>query len=98
MRLPNKIGIVTAAGSGVTGGTGVSGAFTADNLIDLLYSLDGEARLLPGVGWMMNGASVVPRLAAPSQSLGRYSYFSELRYSSLPARMGSCSCSSNAGP
>ena len=51
-------GIVSAAGSGVTGGTGVSGAFTADNLIDLVYSLDGAARLLPGVGWMMNGASI----------------------------------------
>jgi len=51
-------GIVPAAGSGVTGGTGVTGAFTADNLIDLYYSLDGAARLLPGVGWMMNGASI----------------------------------------
>jgi HK97 family phage major capsid protein len=51
-------GIVTAAGSGITGGTGVSGAFTADNLIDLYYSLDGAARLLPGVGWMANGASL----------------------------------------
>jgi HK97 family phage major capsid protein len=51
-------GIVTAAGSGITGGTSVSGAFTADNLIDLYYSLDGAARLLPGVGWMANGASL----------------------------------------
>jgi HK97 family phage major capsid protein len=51
-------GIVNAAGSGITGGTGVTGAFTADNLIDLVYSLDGAARLLPGVGWMMNGASI----------------------------------------
>ena len=52
------LGIVNAAGSGITGGTGVSGAFTADNLIDLYYSLDGAARLLPGVGWMMNGAAI----------------------------------------
>ena len=51
-------GIVTASGSGITGGTGVTGAFTADNLIDLVYSLDGGARLLPGVGWMMNGAAI----------------------------------------
>jgi HK97 family phage major capsid protein len=52
-------GIVTAAGSGITGGTGVSGAFTADNLIDLYYQgLDGAARLLPGVGWLMNGQSI----------------------------------------
>jgi HK97 family phage major capsid protein len=51
-------GIVTASAAGGTGGTGVSGAFTADNLIDLYYSLDGAARLLPGIGWMMNGTSI----------------------------------------
>lgn len=51
-------GIAAAAGSGITGGTGVAGAFTADNLIDLYYSLNGAARLLPGVGWMMNGKSI----------------------------------------
>ena len=51
-------GIVTAAGSGITGGTGVSGAFTADNLIDLAYSLDGAVLNLPGTGWMMNTAAV----------------------------------------
>jgi HK97 family phage major capsid protein len=51
-------GVVTAAGSGVTGGTGVSGAFTADNLIDLQYSLDGAARRLPGVAYMAAGATI----------------------------------------
>jgi HK97 family phage major capsid protein len=51
-------GVVDAASLGITGGTGVSGAFTADNLIDLYYSLNGAARLLPGVGWMMNGKSI----------------------------------------
>jgi HK97 family phage major capsid protein len=51
-------GIVTVAGSGVTGGTGVAGGFTADNLIDLAYSLDGAARRLPGVGFMANSQSV----------------------------------------
>ena len=51
-------GITTVAGSGITGGTGVSGAFTADNLIDLAYSLDGAARRLPGVGFMANSQSV----------------------------------------
>ena len=49
-------GIVTASSVGGTAGTAT--AFTADNLIDLLYSLDGAARNLPGVGWMMNGKSV----------------------------------------
>jgi HK97 family phage major capsid protein len=51
-------GVVTAAGSGVTGGTGVSGAFTADNLIDLQYTLDGAARRLPGVAYMANTAAL----------------------------------------
>jgi HK97 family phage major capsid protein len=51
-------GIVTVAGSGITGGTGVAGGFTADNLIDLAYSLDGAARRLPGVGFMANSQSV----------------------------------------
>ena len=51
-------GVVTAAGSGITGGTGVAGAFTADNLIDLQYSLDGAARRLPGVSYMANGQTI----------------------------------------
>lgn len=51
-------GVVTAAGSGVTGGTGVSGAFTADNLIDLAYGVDGAVRRLPGAAYMANGASI----------------------------------------
>ena len=55
-------GIVVAAGSGVTAGT--TNAITADELIELAYSLDGSARRLPGVGWMMNTATagVVRRL------------------------------------
>lgn len=44
-------GIVTAAGSGITAGTTT---FTADDLIRLQYSVDGAARRLPGVGYMMN--------------------------------------------
>ena len=52
-------GIVTASTLGVTGGTGTSGAFTADNLIDLAFTgVDGAARMLPGAGYMMNGASI----------------------------------------
>lgn len=51
-------GIVTAAGSGITGGTGVAGAFTADNLIDLQYTLDGAARRLPGVAYMATGQAI----------------------------------------
>jgi HK97 family phage major capsid protein len=55
-------GIVTAAAAGVTGGTATAtrgtGGFTADDLIDLVYSLDGAARRLPGFGIMANGSSI----------------------------------------
>jgi HK97 family phage major capsid protein len=55
-------GIATAAAAGITGGTATStmgtGGFTADNLIDLVYSLDGAARRLPGFGVMANGSSI----------------------------------------
>lgn len=48
-------GIVTAAGSGVAG---TSLAPTADNLIDLVYSIDTAGRRLPGAGFMMNSSSI----------------------------------------
>jgi HK97 family phage major capsid protein len=48
-------GVVTAAGSGVTAGTT---SLTADNLIQLAYSLDGAARRLPGVAFMANTQTV----------------------------------------
>ena len=51
-------GIVTASGLGVTGGTGVSGAFTADNLIDLIYSVDAATRRKPSMALMMNTSSI----------------------------------------
>jgi HK97 family phage major capsid protein len=51
-------GIVAASSLGVTGGTGVSGVFTADNLIDLVYSVDTAGRRLPGSGFQMNTSSI----------------------------------------
>ena len=47
--------LVAAAGSGVVGGTT---AITADQLIDLTYSIDGAARRLPGVGYMVNTSTL----------------------------------------
>lgn len=47
--------LMGSAGSGVTGGTT---AITADNLIDLAFSVDGAARRLPGVGYMANTATI----------------------------------------
>jgi HK97 family phage major capsid protein len=51
-------GIFTAAGSGVTGGTAVGGAFTADNLIDLLHSVDSAVAARPGTALQMNRATL----------------------------------------
>ncbi len=48
-------GVVTAAASAVAAGTTT---LTADNLIDLAYSLDGAARRLPGVAFMANTATL----------------------------------------
>ena len=49
-------GIVTAS---AVGGTAAGTAVLAGNdLINLYYSLDGAARNLPGVGWMMNGKTI----------------------------------------
>jgi HK97 family phage major capsid protein len=45
--------LVGAAGSVVTGGTGVSGAATYENLIDLVYGIADGARVLPNLGFMM---------------------------------------------
>jgi HK97 family phage major capsid protein len=48
-------GIVTRAGSAVTG---TSLNPTADNLIDLVYSVDTVGRRLPGTGFQMNASSI----------------------------------------
>jgi len=66
-------GIVTAAGAGITGGAGVAGAFTADELITLAYSLDGAARRLPGAGYMANGQSI-GQLRKLKDTAGNYLY------------------------
>ncbi len=51
-------GVVTAATLGVTGGTGVVGVPTADNLIDLMYSVIAPYRNSPSCGWLMRDATV----------------------------------------
>jgi HK97 family phage major capsid protein len=66
-------GIVTAAGSGITGGTAVTGQFTADNLIDLAYSVDGAVRRMPGAAFMANGASI-GKMRKLKDTAGNYLY------------------------
>jgi len=64
-------GIVTAAGSGITGGTGVSGQFTADNLISLVYSVDTAGRRLAGSGFQMNSSSIA-KMRSLKDTAGNY--------------------------
>lgn len=64
-------GIMTAASSAVTGGTGVSGAASYENLIDLVYALDGQARLLPGVGFI-TGKSGLASMRKLKDGAGNY--------------------------
>lgn len=51
-------GLATRATAGVTGATSTTGAFTADNLIDLRYSVNGVYTSQPGCAWMMNSTSM----------------------------------------
>jgi HK97 family phage major capsid protein len=51
-------GFLPVAGTGVTGSTGVSGAFTADSIIDLIYSLDGALRQKPSFAVLANKTSI----------------------------------------
>jgi HK97 family phage major capsid protein len=51
-------GVLTGASAGVTGGSGVAGAFTSDNLIDLYYSVISPYRNSPSAAWMMRDASL----------------------------------------
>lgn len=51
-------GIVTAAGTGVTGATATSGVFTADNLIDLSFAVNSSYRRSAKAGWMAQAATL----------------------------------------
>lgn len=64
-------GIITSAGSGVTGGTGVSGAFTADNVIDLIYSTNAAVRAMPSFG-IMGSTTAVAAMRKLKDTTGQY--------------------------
>lgn len=49
-------GVITRATTGVTGGAGVTGAFTADNLIDLMFSVVGPYRA--NGSWLVKDATL----------------------------------------
>jgi HK97 family phage major capsid protein len=64
-------GFLPVAGTGVTGSTGVAGAFTADNVIDLVYSLDGALRNKPSFAMLANSTSIAA-LRKLKDSYGQY--------------------------
>jgi HK97 family phage major capsid protein len=47
-----------AAGSVVTGGTGVAGVATYENIVDLVYGIAAGARVLPGLGFMASRTGI----------------------------------------
>jgi HK97 family phage major capsid protein len=47
-----------AVGTAVTGGTGVGGAATYENLIDLVYGIQDGARVLPGLAFQMSKTGI----------------------------------------
>ena len=65
------LGIVPAATVGVTGATGVAGAFSYDNLVDLVYSTDAAVRRMPGFG-IMGGSSSMANLRKLQDGAGFY--------------------------
>lgn len=52
------MGLVTAIGAGKVGSTGQTATVTYDDLIDLEHSIDPAYRGAPGVGYMLNDASL----------------------------------------
>jgi HK97 family phage major capsid protein len=48
----------SAAGSVVTGGTGVAGVATYENIVDLVYGIAAGARVLPGLGFMASRTGI----------------------------------------
>lgn len=51
-------GVVTDATVGVTGGTGLTGAFSSDDIIDLFFSVIAPYRNSPACRWMMADSSI----------------------------------------
>lgn len=64
-------GVVQTATTGVTGATSVAGVFTADNLIDLYYSVIAPYRNSTSCGWMMRDATIA-KVRKLKDSNGQY--------------------------
>jgi HK97 family phage major capsid protein len=55
---PSGVVFATGTAPAVTGGTGVGGAFTADNLIALIHAVDSVYAAQPGAGFMMSRSTL----------------------------------------
>lgn len=64
-------GLITDATVGVTGGTGVGGAPTADNMIDLMYSVISPYRASSSCGWLTKD-STLATLRKLKDNTGQY--------------------------
>lgn len=64
-------GVSTSAGSVVTGGTGVAGAPTYENIIDLIYGIADGARVLPNLGFQASKTGIAS-LRKLKDGSGRY--------------------------
>jgi len=51
-------GVITSATTGVTGAAAVTGAFSADNLIDLMFSVIAPYRNSSSAGWLVKDATL----------------------------------------
>lgn len=65
-------GVVSGAGSGVTGATAVTGAFSYANVVDLIYSLDGAVRAQKDTFAVMGGTSAMAALRKLTNPAGYY--------------------------
>lgn len=64
-------GLMSLTTLGVTGGTGVAGVPTADNLIDLFYSVIAPYRNSPDAAWLMNDTTIA-KVRKLKDSQGQY--------------------------
>lgn len=64
-------GIVSSGSVAITGGTGVSGAFTYANVVDLVYSLNTAVRMMPSFR-ISGGASSIAALRKLTNPAGYY--------------------------
>ena len=64
-------GVITGATTTGTGGTGVVGAPTYEDLVNLVYSIDGQARLSAGLGFMASRTGIAA-IRKVKDSAGHY--------------------------